>query len=273
MLTSVCGTGAPSYKLDQRLHGLRHRAGDFGIHLLQKRVSSASLGGKTLPAGVPVGRAQHQKQQAGRRQNPAPGHVADGRTPGRVPGRCGLGGAPIVHPAAELRHRAFHAIQTRPAFFALTRMALESPPALTSEPAGNVFRREMFVHWLSPIRFRTASSARNRCAFTVPSRRPVTAAISSKSRSSTKRSRKTVRWRSDRVSTTLQIAATRSLARSEEHTSELQSASDRLTRSKSGAAARVRRQKRSRRLRMESRTRLTAICISQVFRLASPRNL
>ena len=44
---------------------------------------------------------------------------------------------------------------------------------------------------------RTACRARNRCAFTVPSFIPVTAAISSRSMSSTKRSRKTVRCLSE----------------------------------------------------------------------------
>src|SRR6266571_8558196 len=48
-------------------------------------------------------------------------------------------------------------------------------------------------HLFSPSSSRTLPNARERCAFTVPSLNPVASAISFKSRSSTYRSRKTVR--------------------------------------------------------------------------------
>src|SRR6476646_7944631 len=51
-------------------------------------------------------------------------------------------------------------------------------------------------HLFSPSSVRTLPNARERCAFTVPSLRPVASAISFSSRSSTKRNKNTVRCRS-----------------------------------------------------------------------------
>ena len=83
-----------------------------------------------------------------------------------------------------------------------------SPACRTSLRVASIFRTditdevhrdfllgEVITHFVPSSLARTERSARNRCAFTVPSFIPVTSAISRRSMSSTKRRRNTVRWR------------------------------------------------------------------------------
>src|SRR5579862_3059823 len=126
--------------------------------------------------------------------------------------------APLANGGAKLRERRFEAGQFRAAFRALTRVLIFLRRSVANEALRNLIRRKVSIHALSSRLFspnptRTDWSARNRCVFTVPSFIPVTATISRMSMSSTNRSRKTVRWRSDKLAATFQMPATCSLAK------------------------------------------------------------
>src|ERR1700756_5475312 len=126
-------------------------------------------------------------------------------------------------------------------------------------------------HNASPTRCFTTLSARYRCDFTVFKFSCIASAISGNSSSSTKRSRKMLRCRSLSVSTVRHTFVTRSCAISRCSVELEASGSRSLISVASSIAARF--QKRIFMLRWWSRTRFTAMRISQVLIAQSPRKL
>jgi hypothetical protein len=129
------------------------------------------------------------------------------------------------------------------------------------------------IHRLPPNSALTRATARDRCAFTVPSLRLVVCAISARSISSTCRSRKTVRCRSLNPFTACHTRSTCSRASNLVSAELSPLGSQSLASSTSTELVRVSRQNCIRRLRQWSFCRLMAIRISHVIALDSPLKL
>ena len=125
---------------------------------------------------------------------------------------CSSSIAPSPDGAAKLREGRFQIRQFSAAHRAIGGMLRFLRRGIANQAFGNLIpcqvMSEMLIHRPCSSPILTACTARNRWVLTVPSFIPVTAAISSRSMSSTNRRRKTVRCRSDRLAAALQMAST-----------------------------------------------------------------
>src|ERR1039457_3294512 len=171
---------------------------------------------------------------------------------------------PCMHAHLEVLQRLFHRQIPRRAFVQIDPL----------QPRSRILCRLICqTHRLPPSSARTLTSARERCAFTVPSLSPVACAISLNSCSSTNRSRNTVRCRSLSPLTEVQTRSTCSRANKCFSAEPSLLASHSLASSRSTAFVCVCRQNCIRRFRQWSFCRLIAIRISHVIALDSPRKL
>src|SRR5579871_3548993 len=121
--------------------------------------------------------------------------------------------APVASGSSKQRERPRKGFNLRTAGGAFACVPQSGRVAGAYQACANLLWRQVLPHFICSLSAaRTDFSARNRCVLTVPSFIPVTAPISSRSRSSTNRSRNTVRCFPDSRPATFQILSTCCLA-------------------------------------------------------------
>src|SRR6185295_6860852 len=120
---------------------------------------------------------------------------------------------PVPNRAAKLRERRFQARDFAAARWALRDMVGFLPRDVANQTFRHLISCQVLIYLPCSSPSLSDCTARKRCVLTVPSFIPVTAAISKRSMSSTNRSRKTVRCRSDNLPAAFQIVSTCSFAR------------------------------------------------------------
>src|ERR1700761_2487381 len=277
----------------QRFHCLRHHLRDILIYLVKQRIVACQLllfllllllvhlgfnrGTVCLPPRQSDAE-DHQESHADRRPHADHAALVSRRCVLRLPPllhQRGLLLAPLPRRRSKPAERILEGPGLRLAFDARANVRSLSARSIAHLPPHQCFFAQMsthpVVHCPSPTCLLTTLSARYRCDFTVFTFIRIASAISGNSSSSTKRSRKMLRCRSLNVSTARHTVATRSWAINRCSVELCVSGSRSLISDASSIAARF--QKRSFMLRWWSRTRLTAMRISQVLIAHSPRKL